>query len=102
MAKSFVAVAAAAAISLVTLSNAVKAADREVPRRAAAAHSRPIYCGCCGCLHVRYDHHRELLSTYGTHFDPRNYDQTEAHYYFGGMRAYPRYWTDYGGRESLQ
>jgi hypothetical protein len=75
----------------------VNAADRNVPPRLYRAAER--YCGCCGCLRVTYDYHRELRSTYGTHFDPRNYDQTEPHYYFGRVRAYPQYWTSIGGYE---
>jgi hypothetical protein len=77
----------------------VKAADRDVPHGARAERYRPATCGCCGCLGVTYDYHRELRSTYGTHFDPRNYDQTEPHYYFGRVRTYPQYWTDRGGYE---
>jgi len=46
----------------------------------------------CGCLHVSYVFHRELRSTYGLSFDPRNFDQTRPYYYFGALRAYPRYW----------
>jgi hypothetical protein len=52
--------------------------------------------GPCGCLHVSYVFHRELRSTYGLSFDPRNFDQTEPYYYFGAVRAYPRYWVDAG------
>jgi hypothetical protein len=55
-----------------------------------------LWCGGCGCLHKSYVYHRELESTYGTSVDPRNYDQTEPHYYFGRMRAYPRYWVTAG------
>ena len=65
------------------------AADLEVPvHRAAAAQG----CGYCGCLHVSYVHHRELRSTYGLNFDPRNFDQTQPYYFPGPVRAYPRYW----------
>jgi hypothetical protein len=53
--------------------------------------TQQAWCGPCGCLRVDFDHHRELRSTYGTGFDPRNYDETQPHYYFGAMRAYPRY-----------
>ena len=49
-------------------------------------------CGPCGCVHVTYDYHRELRSTYGVSFDPRNFDQTQPYYYFGRVRAYPRFW----------
>jgi hypothetical protein len=54
----------------------------------------PAYCGPCGCLTVTYEYHRQLRSTYGLGFDPRNYDTTQPHYYFGAMHAYPRYFVD--------
>ena len=55
--------------------NSATAADLAVPAyRAAAAQG----CGSCGCLHVSYVHHRELRSTYGIGFDPRNYDGDRA------------------------
>ena len=54
----------------------------------------PASCGPCGCLTVTYVYHRELRSTYGLGFDPRNYDTTQPHYYFGAMHAYPRYLVD--------
>lgn len=54
----------------------------------------PAQCGPCGCLGVTYVHHRELRSTYGLSYDPRNYDTTQPHYYFGPMKAYPRYFVD--------
>jgi hypothetical protein len=67
-----------------------RAADLQVaPTRYAAT----LWCGCCGCLQVSHMHHRELRTTYGTGFDPRNYDSQEPHYYFGPMRSYPRYWV---------
>jgi len=82
-------------------SGIVSAAERDLPRRVKAERPRPPdpFCGCCGCLRVTYDYHRELRSTYGSHFDPRNYDQTEPHYHFGRVRAYPQYWTDRFGYE---
>ena len=55
-------------------------------------HAAPT-CGPCGCLHVSYVYHREILTTYGTGIDPRNYDETQPHFYQGRMRAYPRYWV---------
>jgi hypothetical protein len=68
------------------------AADLQSPPPTAA---RPAYCGPCGCLQVTYVYHRELRSTYGTDYDPRNYDATEPHYYFSrSMHAYPRYFVD--------
>ena len=81
-------VLAAAGVSLV--SGSATAADSPIPVNRNSA-SR---CGFCGCLHVSYDYHRELRSTYGIGFDPRNFDQTEPHYYFGPVKAYPRYWCD--------
>ena len=64
----------------------------------AVAHARHRHtaacCGPWGCLRLSYVFHRELRTTYGTGFDPRNFDQTEPHYYFGLVRAYPRYWVD--------
>ena len=59
------------------------------------AHVRQVAeCGPCGCVHVTYDYHRELRSTYGVSFDPRNFDQTQPYYHFGPVRAYPRFWCD--------
>ena len=57
-------------------------------------HHAAAWYGPCGCLHITYVFHRELRSTYGLSFDPRNFDQTEPHYYFGPLRAYPRYWVE--------
>jgi hypothetical protein len=54
-----------------------------------------VWYGPCGCLHVSYVLHRELRTTYGLSFDPRNFDQTEPYYHFGALRAYPRYWVDF-------
>jgi len=85
-------VVAAAGVAAVPVS---AAAAELVPL--AAAHVRHHYgapcCGPCGCLHVGYVYHRELRSTYGLSFDPRNFDQTEPYYHFGRVRAYPRYWV---------
>jgi hypothetical protein len=56
-----------------------------------AVRSAEAACGPCGCLRVQYVYHRELRTTFGTGFDPRNFDQTEPYYYFGAMRPYPRF-----------
>ena len=81
-----------AAVGVPGVVSSATAADLAVPyQRSAAAH----YCGCCGCLHASHVYHRELRSTYGLAYDPRNYDQTEPHYYFGPVRAYPRYWVSF-------
>jgi hypothetical protein len=70
----------------------VFAAELQAPP---AAHVRQAAeCGPCGCVHITYDYHRELRSTYGLSFDPRNFDQTQPYYYFGPVRAYPRFWCD--------
>jgi hypothetical protein len=57
-------------------------------------HAGTFWCGPCGCLHVSHAYHRELQSTYGLAFDPRNFDQTQPYYFPGPVRAYPRYWCD--------
>jgi hypothetical protein len=86
-------------VSLATLSGFAAsvgpavAADQPLPPPVAQAPVSST-CGPCGCLQVGYDHHRVLESTYGTAFDPRNDDQTEPHYYWGRVRAYPRYFVD--------
>jgi hypothetical protein len=67
------------------------AADLPVSGRGA---TQQAWCGPCGCLRVDFDYRRELRSTYGTGFDPRNYDETQPHYYFGPIRPYPRYSVD--------
>jgi hypothetical protein len=72
-----------------------KAADLNVPPQVASAHLSP-HCGPCGCLRVTHVYHRSMESTYGVEFDPRNYDQTEPHFYFGRLRAYPRYFVEGG------
>ena len=86
-------VVAAAGVAAVPVS---AAAAELLP--SAVAHVRHHYgvscCGPCGCLHVSYVYHRELRSTYGLSFAPRNYDQTEPYYHFGRVRTYPRYWVD--------
>jgi hypothetical protein len=72
------------------------AAELLPPAVAHVRYRHPAWSGPCGCLHVSYVFHRELRSTYGLSFDPRNFDQTEPYYYFGALRAYPRYWVDVG------
>lgn len=72
------------------LAGSARAADFGVPGPGVQASE----CGPCGCVHVTYDYHRELRSTYGIAFDPRNFDQTQPYYYFGPVRAWPRYWCD--------
>lgn len=80
------------AAALSAMLNSATAAELQLPRsvvheRQAAACDDP-----CGCLHARFEYHRELLSTYGTGFDPRNFDTTQPYFYFGRVRAYPQFW----------
>jgi len=82
-------VSMATAAGAVTLAIPAAAADLAVPAAQAAR-----WCPRCGCLRVTYVHHRVLGSTYGIAYDPRNYDQTEPHYYYGPVRAYPRYFVE--------
>jgi hypothetical protein len=76
----------------------IRAADLPV-KSLVHQHQTALSYGPCGCLHRGYAYHRELRSTYDTGFDPRNFDQTEPRYYFGHVRAYPRYWVDAVGEE---
>lgn len=80
----------AAAAGLLAGSQSARAADLGVPGPAA----QEAECGPCGCVHVTYEYHRELRSTYGLAYDPRNFDETQPYYYFGPVRAYPRFWCD--------
>jgi hypothetical protein len=64
-----------------------RAADLGVPGPGVQAAE----CGPCGC-DATYVYHPELRSTYGVAFDPRNFDTTEPYYYYGPVRAWPRYW----------
>jgi hypothetical protein len=78
-----------------TMPNSAVAAELEAPSSVHLRHHHAAsWCGPCGCLHVSYDYHRELRSTYGLSFDPRNFDQTQPYYVLGPVRAYPRYWCD--------
>ena len=70
------------------LAGSARAADLGVPGPGVQAAD----CGPCGGCNVAYDYHRELRTTYGLGFDPRNYDTTEPHFYLGPVRAYPQYW----------
>ena len=89
MLRSILALGATVGTLSLMFAGSAGAADLQSPPPTAA---RPAYCGPCGCLQVTYVYHRQLLSTYGTGFDPRNYDTTEPHYYFSrSVHAYPRY-----------
>jgi hypothetical protein len=88
-----VGMATAAGVSIAPDSAGAAELEASPPVHLRPQHAAP-WCGPCGCLHVSYEYHRELRSTYGLGFDPRNYDQTEPHYFWGPVRAYPRYWCD--------
>jgi hypothetical protein len=92
MSKPMIAVLILSAVGAVAMVDSATAADLNVPTQAAPA--RAAECGPCGCLRVTYDRHREVLTTYGTDFDPRNYDTTQPHYFLGAVRAYPQYSCD--------
>jgi hypothetical protein len=91
--KSLLALGGIVVITL-TLSSPLGATELPMPSINYAGIAPPVYCGPCGCLSVAYNYHPELRSTYGLSFDPRNYDTTQPHYYFGRVRAYPRYYVD--------
>jgi hypothetical protein len=80
----------AVATGIAAMASSVQAADLPIPP---SARHAARWCGPCGCLHRTFVYHRELRTTYGIGFDPRNYDTTEPRYYFGPVRAYPRYWV---------
>ena len=66
----------------------------ELPLPMSGPYAGAADCGPCGCLRATYVYHRQLESTYGLLYDPRNYDTTEPLYYFGPMRRYPQYFVD--------
>ena len=77
------------------------AADQQPPTwKGAPYHAGLSHCSCCGCLRVTKEYHRELKSTYGLGFDPRNFDQTEPKFRLGRVRAYPHYWIDRTGADA--
>jgi hypothetical protein len=88
MSRTMVALGGIVSAMVLSLPGPLGAADLLAPAQAARD------CGPCGCLSVTYVYHRDLQSTYGLGFDPRNYDQTQPRYYFGRMHAYPRYFVD--------
>jgi hypothetical protein len=86
-----------AALAGTTLLQVLPIAAADLPiqeRETQAPIVGPAQCGPCGCLSVSYVYHPGLESTYGIGFDPRNYDTTEPHYYWGARRAYPQYYVD--------
>jgi hypothetical protein len=86
MAKPLIAAFVLAATGL--LAGSARAAELGVPGPGVQAAE----CWPCGPCHVFYTYHPELRTTYGVGFDPRNYDTTEPHFYYGPVRAWPHYW----------
>jgi hypothetical protein len=93
MIRAIAGLGSAAALLIAFSGTPLGAAELEVPRGVAHAYVGP-YCGPCGCLQVTYVRHRVIETTYGTGFDPRNYDETEPHYYLGRVHRFPRYFVD--------
>lgn len=93
MCRSLLALGGVIAALVLASPGPLKAAELPVRTHGAYVRTSP-YCGRCGCLTVGYVYHRQLETTYGTSFDPRNYDTTEPHYYFGPVRRFPRYFAD--------
>jgi len=90
MARLVLRLAAMAAFTAALLSVA-SAAEMRLPGRVAYADTVPD----CRCpIYRTFVYHRDLRSTYGTGFDPRNYDEAEPHFYLGPVRRYTRYWSD--------
>jgi hypothetical protein len=87
MAKPHIGLVALALLATVGAWSSAVAADRSIPRRAAEAYREYEITGPW----VTYVYHRDLRQTYGTGVDPRNYDETEPHYYFGPVRRYVRF-----------
>jgi hypothetical protein len=86
---------ALAVVSLAFSAHSLRAAELESALGVTRAPlgARPA-CGPCGCLEAGRVRHRSMETTYGTGFDPRNYNTTEPHFYFGPVRSYPRYFVD--------
>jgi hypothetical protein len=95
MSRAILALAKAAGLIALSLSS-VDAAELVPPVSTSQVQTD---CDRCGCLSAAYDYHRELLSSYGLSFDPRSYDTTEPHFYFGRVRAYPRYFVEGAGSD---
>jgi hypothetical protein len=91
MNRPLLALMAAAGLLALMLPSSLRAADLGIPSPQVAV---PANCGPCGCLTETFVYHRQLETTYGLSYDPRNYDTTEPHYYFGPIRRYPRYFVD--------
>jgi hypothetical protein len=90
---------ALAAMVLVAAAALPQAAGADTWRARHKNHTRlgqaPVfqYQDSCGCLTMTFEYHREMKYTYGAHVDPRSFDQTEPYYYYGAVKAYPRYWS---------
>src|SRR5262249_12097229 len=74
-----------------SIGSAVADEWRPVKARRSAVVAPVRDCGCCGCLVVTHVRHPQLAMTYGWQLDPRR--REEPHYYWGSVRAFPRYQT---------
>jgi hypothetical protein len=75
-------------------SGVIQAAELPTPSEQSAAFRSHEGCGPCGCLQVTYESHPEIQSTYGTGYDPRNFDTTQPYFYVSRPRPFPRYSVD--------
>lgn len=98
MPRSMLVLGAVAGAVVLASPGPIGAAELLSPTRGAHVHYAHVRasagCGYCGCLHVAYVRHRELRSTYGLKFDPRDYDTAEPRYFYGRVRSYPRYFVE--------
>ena len=88
-----------AAIALVTVAALPQSANADAWNTRHRHHARiaaaPVYHyeDSCGCLTMTFEYHRVMKYTYGSDLDPRSFDQTDPYFYYGPVRAYPRYWS---------
>lgn len=94
MSKMHFGLAAIALATLAALPQSALADDWQPRHRIHARRAQaPVYHyeDACGCLTVTFEYHREMKYTYGAGVDPRSFDETAPYYYYGAVKAYPRY-----------
>jgi hypothetical protein len=92
--RTFIISAVVMVAGAMSVATSASSTELQLPERAQHSGHFASDCGPCGCLRVSYVYHRDVRTTYGTGFDPRNFDQTQPYFYPGRMRAYPRYWVE--------
>jgi hypothetical protein len=102
MSKAILTLVSIASLLPLSFPGLLRAAELPLPtREPPSVANAPSDCGPCGCVQVTYVRHPELESTYGLGYDPRNFDTSQPYYYWGRIRAYPRYflngWTGPSG-----